>query len=82
MLRIICEVLGCKSEDIKDIAVLHGGFTNNSYIFSVNSEKFVFRAPGKKTEEIINREHEYKSLKLVKELGIDTSCIAMNPHHG
>ena len=80
--HILANVLGIEPEKVLGFKKLSGGLTNSSYLCETAEGKFVFRAPGKDTDKIINREHEKKSLELAKELGIDPTYVCMNSYHG
>ena len=53
-----------------------GGLTNRSYCVVLdNGKKYVFRIPGKGTNEIINRQHEKISTNLAYKLKIDVDLL-------
>ena len=80
----ICNVLHCKEADIFDIVVLKKGMTNNSFRFTCakDGKKYVYRHPGEGTEAFINRESEFFSMQIAKELNLDTSFIYMHSTEG
>lgn len=80
----ICDVLKCKEGDICDIIVLKKGMTNASFAFTCKKDgrKYVYRHPGKGTEEFISRESEYFSMQVAKELNLDKTFIYMHPTEG
>ena len=80
----ICDVLKCKEGDICDIVVLKKGMTNASFAFTCKKDgrKYVYRHPGKGTEEFISRESEYFSMQVAKELKLDKTFIYMHPTEG
>ena len=80
----ICEVLHCEERDICQIVVLKKGMTNASFAFTCmkDGRKYVYRHPGKGTEEFINRESEYFSMQVAKELQLDKTFIYMHPTEG
>ena len=80
----ICEILKCEEKDIGDIVVLKKGMTNASFAFSCKKDgrKYVYRHPGKGTEEFINRESEYFSMQVAKQLQLDKTFIYMHPTEG
>lgn len=80
----ICEVLKCKEGDICDIMVLKKGMTNASFAFTCKKDgrKYVYRHPGKGTEEFISRDSEYFSMQVAKELKLDRTFIYMHPTEG
>lgn len=80
----ICEILKCEEKDIGDIVVLKKGMTNASFAFSCKRDgrKYVYRHPGKGTEEFINRESEYFSMQVAKQLQLDKTFVYMHPTEG
>lgn len=80
----ICEVLKCEEGDICDIVVLKKGMTNASFAFTCKKDgrKYVYRHPGKGTEEFISRDSEYFSMQVAKELKLDKTFIYMHPSEG
>ncbi len=79
---IICRVLGCQPQDICDVEPLKNGYTNQSYIFRVNGEPYVYRHPGAASADIIDRRSEYASQTIAADLGIDSTFIAGDPEAG
>lgn len=65
ILDIIQSVFNLKNNDIKLIP-LKQGMTNNSFIFSINNERYIIRVPGLNTEKIINREQEFDVYQAIK----------------
>ena len=82
--RNICEVLHCEEKDICEIVVLKNGMTNASFAFTckMDGRKYVYRHPGKGTEEFINRDSEYFSMQFAKELRLDKTFVYMHPTEG
>lgn len=80
----ICEVLKCEEGDICDIVVLKKGMTNASFAFTCKKDgrKYVYRHPGKGTEEFISRDSEYFSMQVAKELKLDKTFVYMHPTEG
>ena len=58
MLDIIRSVFNTTNENI-DFRPLKQGMTNDSFIFSINNERYIIRVPGVNTEKIINRYQEF-----------------------
>lgn len=75
-------VLDCDKEEIHDVYPLKQGLTNLSCHFSTASGEYVYRHPGVGTELLIDRSAEVAALKAAKDLGLDTTFIYENPHHG
>ena len=65
ILDIIQSVFNLKNNDIKLIP-LKQGMTNNSFIFSINNERYIIRVPGLNTEKIINRKQEFDVYQAIK----------------
>lgn len=78
ILSNIAKVLKCKEEDIEQISPIKTGLTNTSFKFSVLGKQYVYRHPGKGTEEYINRNSEAASMEIAKKLGIDNTYIYMD----
>ena len=58
ILDVILSVFDCSLSDIKNITTLKAGMTNDSFLFEVGGVKYVFRNPGKGTEQLIKRSEE------------------------
>ena len=80
----ICDVLKCEEKDIHEITVLKNGMTNASFAFTCKKDgrKYVYRHPGTGTEEFINRDSEYFSMQVAKELNLDKTFVYMHPTEG
>lgn len=78
----ICSVLGCGRRDISNIVPISQGLTNLSFKFSVEGRPFVYRHPGRGTDEIINRAAEAHALGIAKHLGLDETFIYEDPVSG
>lgn len=72
----------CSEKEITGFKPIKEGMTNDSFIFKVNNQFYVYRHPGIGTNEIINREHEYQSLTIAKSIGVDPTFIYMNQEKG
>ena len=66
ILDIIQSVFNLKNTDI-ELIPLKQGMTNNSFIFSINNERYIIRVPGVNTEKIINRHQEYDVYQAIKD---------------
>ena len=62
---IIQSVFNIKNTDIHLIP-LKQGMTNDSFIFSINNERYIIRVPGANTEKIINRHQEFEVYQAIK----------------
>lgn len=80
----ICGVLQCEEKDICDIVVLKDGMTNSSFRFTCmkDGKKYVYRHPGEGTEAFINRNSEFFSMQVAKELNLDSTFVYMHPTEG
>lgn len=54
ILDTISNVFNIEQKDISNIQTLKEGITNDSFLFSLNGEKYVFRAPDKGTDLLIS----------------------------
>lgn len=66
ILDIIQSVFNLQNTDI-ELIPLKQGMTNNSFIFSINNERYIIRVPGVNTEKIINRHQEYDVYQAMKD---------------
>lgn len=82
--RNICKVLQCEEKDIHEIDVLKNGMTNCSFAFTCKTDgkRYVYRHPGTGTEAFINRDSEYFSMQIAKELQLDKTFVYMHPNDG
>src|SRR5688572_10672232 len=66
-------------KDLADLKVspLRGGMTNQNYRVDVGEKSYALRVSGDKTDLLgINREHEYRTQTIARELGIAPEVIA------
>ncbi len=80
--RNIGSVLGCRDEDITDIAPIKEGLTNTSFRFSCQGKQYVYRHPGRGTQNYINRASEAASMQIAKRLGLDETFIHIDEQKG
>lgn len=66
ILEVIQSVFNIKNNDI-ELTPLKQGMTNDSFIFSLNNERYIIRVPGINTEKIINRHQEYDVYQAIKD---------------
>ena len=66
ILDIIKSVFNLQNTDI-ELIPLKQGMTNDSFIFSLNNERYIIRVPGVNTEKIINRHEEYDVYQAIKD---------------
>ena len=84
IMKNICSILSCEEKDIIEIVVLKNGMTNSSFRFTCakDGKKYVYRHPGEGTEAFINRDSEYFSMQVAKDLDIDKTFIHMDKVEG
>lgn len=82
MIKIICEVFNISSNEITDIKSMKKGMTNDSFIFTVDKKTYVFRAPGKGTDKLINRRQEAEVYKAIAPLKLSDKIYYINPDNG
>ncbi len=75
LIHNICSVLNCSNADIHNIVPLPKGYTNKSFTFECRDKKYVYREPGRDTEEFIDRKTEKRASEIAKNLGINGSYI-------
>lgn len=80
--RNICSVLGCADADITDISPIKEGLTNTSFRFICHGKQYVYRHPGRGTQNYINRASEAMSMQIAKDLGLDDTFIYMDSEKG
>ena len=65
IVEVIRSVFNTKDANI-ELIPLKQGMTNDSFIFSINNERYIIRVPGVNTEKIINRHQEYDVYQAIK----------------
>lgn len=80
--RNIGSVLGCTDADITDISPIKEGLTNTSFRFACRGKQYVYRHPGRGTQNYINRASEALSMQIAKELGLDDTFLFMDSEKG
>jgi len=78
----ICNTLNVTPAEITNIKPLKDGLTNTSFCFDCKGEAYVYRHPGKGTQEYINRLSEAASMRIAAELEIDKTFVVMNEEEG
>ena len=81
-LEVISKTLNCKNEDIKNIKTLKKGMTNRSFIFTVDSKKYIMRIPGEGTDKLINRKEEADVYNTIKGKNVCDELFYINPDNG
>lgn len=78
----ICDTLGCTRDQIHSVQPLKAGLSNLSVLFSVGTDRYVYRHPGAGTNELVNREAETIALRVASDLQLDTTFLHENPVEG
>ena len=78
----ICNTLNVTPAEIINIKPIKDGLTNTSFCFDCKGQTYVYRHPGKGTQEYINRLSEAASMKIAAELEIDKTFVVMNEEEG
>ena len=78
----ICNTLNVTPAEIINIKPIKDGLTNTSFCFDCKGETYVYRHPGKGTQEYINRLSEAASMRIAAELEIDKTFVVMNEEEG
>jgi len=78
----ICKTLKCVPSDVVNIKPLKDGLTNTSFSFDCLGKKYVYRHPGRGTENYIDRASEAASMEIAAKLKIDRTFVAMNKNEG
>ena len=78
----ICNTLNVTPAEIINIKPLKNGLTNTSFCFDCKGKAYVYRHPGKGTQEYINRLSEAASMRIAAELEIDKTFVVMNEEEG
>lgn len=71
----ICQVLGCREEDITNIEILQKGLTNVLFTFVVRGEQYIFRYPGESSSFFIYRKNEVRAQQLAYQAGVDNTYV-------
>ena len=78
----ICNTLNVTPSEIINIKPIKDGLTNTSFCFDCKGKTYVYRHPGKGTQEYINRLSEAASMRIAAELEIDKTFVVMNEEEG
>lgn len=82
ILKIIADVFQCSFSDIKNISSLKKGMTNRSFVFEVNSCKYIMRIPGEGTDLLINRKNEANVYDVIKHHDLCDELFYINSDKG
>ena len=78
----ICSVFHCREEDIEELVPVQAGMTNIVLSFRVNGGKYIYRHPGLGSDALVDRGRETIMQKVVEDVGIDTTLVAMDVDSG
>ena len=81
-LELIAKVFDIPQSRIKGLRTLKAGMTNKSFLFEVDNQSYICRIPGKGTDVLIDRKHEYDSYMAVKDLHITERIIYFDRESG
>ena len=81
-LELIAKVFDIPQSHIKGLRTLKAGMTNKSFLFEVDGQSYICRIPGKGTDVLIDRKHEYDSYMAVKDLHITERIIYFDRESG
>lgn len=80
IIKLFLKIMGDKYK-IKAIEKL-GGMNNKNYKIYTNIKNFVFRLPGKGSNESVNRESEIFNIEVACKIGLDCKTIYFNSKSG
>ena len=61
---------------------LKEGMTNDSFLFTADGKKYIFRCNGEGTERLIDRENEKAVYELLADTGITERIVALSTQPG
>ena len=82
ILENICKVFSCRQDDIDELKPVQEGMTNIVLSFRLNGGKYIYRHPGLGSEILVDRGRETIMQKIVEDVGIDTTLVAMDVDEG
>lgn len=82
ILNNIATVFGCNQSDIEELNPVQAGMTNIVLSFKLNGGKYIYRHPGLGSDALVERGRETIMQKVVEDIGIDTTLIAMDVTEG
>ncbi len=82
ILQTICRVFHCDSADVEEIMPVQAGMTNIVLSFRLNGGKYIYRHPGLGSDVLVDRGRETIMQKVVEDIGIDTTLVAMDVDEG
>ena len=78
----ISRLFGCNKSEIHGFEKIDGGMMNESFIFSLRGEKYVYRRAGEGIEKLVDRHHEKECIEAAHRLGYDATYICMDGCEG
>lgn len=78
----ICRTLNCTEDEVGGFEQIKRGNTNVIFSFICKGTRYVYRHPGKGSEQIISRRAEALAQQKADELGIDGTTVAIDPNGG
>ena len=75
VMKRIAETFEVSQAEICGIHPLKEGMTNQSFVFKVKDESFVFRLPGPGTDELLNRTAEKRNYELIAPLDLSDEIV-------
>ncbi len=82
ILNNICNVFECHRNEIYNLEPVQAGLTNIVLSFVYNGGKYIYRHPGLGSEDLVSRSRESIMQKIVTDIGVDTTLIAMDADEG
>jgi thiamine kinase-like enzyme len=81
-MKQIAGTFSVSESGIRDIKPLKEGMTNQSFVFSIGADKYVFRKPGAGTDKLINRKNEKATYRAIEALGVADELIRFDGKTG
>lgn len=78
----IIRVFACNENDIEDLTPVQAGMTNIVLSFKLKGGKYIYRHPGLGSDALVERGRETIMQKVVSDIGIDTTLVAMDVDEG
>ncbi|WP_207308558.1 phosphotransferase [Bacillus timonensis] len=82
VMSLLSFIFKVREDQIKNIKPIKIGMTNRSFLFEIDTKKYICRIPGEGTEKLINRAEEYQSIQAAMELNITENIIYIDPKSG
>ena len=81
-LELIAKVFNISENHINGLRTLKSGMTNKSFLFEIDNKSYICRIPGKGTDVLIDRKHEYDCYMAIKDLHINEKIIYFDKESG